>query len=114
MRRLIVVLVLLLALVAPSVAQAHHHPQVWAWYRQSGARCVHSYEGSWTADTGNGYYGGFQMDWSFMAFWNPRRLAAHGTANHWTAEHQVATVRRAVKRLGWSPWPNTARYCGLL
>src|SRR4051812_14293335 len=27
--------------------------------------CIHSGEGSWTANTGNGYYGGLQMDYSF-------------------------------------------------
>ena len=94
-------------------SSAHPHPKLWAWYRSSGARCVHSYEGSWT-DPAAPYYGGFQMDLAFQRRWAPHRLAAKGTADHWKAFRQVLVVRRAVRHIGWGPWPNTARYCGLL
>jgi hypothetical protein len=94
-------------------AAAHPHPHLWAWYRESGARCVHSYEGSWT-DPAAPYYGGYQMDRSFMRRWAPGRYRVAGTADHWTPAHQTAAVRRAVRKIGWGPWPNTARYCGLL
>jgi hypothetical protein len=75
--------------------------------------CVHGGEGSWTANTGNGYYGGLQMDRSFMAAYAPGLLRRKGTANHWTPAQQisVAIVAHAVR--GFEPWPNTARRCGL-
>ena len=34
------------------------HAPAW-WLRQ--ALCIHSYEGAWNANTGNGYYGGLQF-----------------------------------------------------
>jgi hypothetical protein len=116
MRRLIL-LAALTAILSPLVfaakAEAHRHPVLWHWYRTSGARCVNSYEGSWS-DPGYPYYGGFQMSWWFMQTYAPRRLAVSGTANHWRPFRQVIVVRRVVRDHGWWQWPNTARYCGLL
>ena len=43
------------------------------WFRETYARwrCIHEGEGSWTANTGNGYFGGLQMsDW-FMHHYGP-------------------------------------------
>jgi hypothetical protein len=92
-------------------AQAHPHPALWAWYRSSGARCVHHYEGSWT-DPGAPYWGGFQFSYWFMERFAPRRLAVSGTADHWRPFRQVIVVRRVVRRYGWGQW-STARMCGL-
>jgi hypothetical protein len=36
--------------------------------------CIHRYEGSWGAATGNGYYGGLQMDLSFQRSYAPKVL----------------------------------------
>jgi hypothetical protein len=105
--------VIVLSAIHVSVAAAHPHPRLWAWYRNSGAKCVHSYEGSWT-DPNPLYYGGFQMSYWFQRRFAPRRLAVSGTANHWRPFRQVIVVRRVVRRYGWGQWPNTARYCGLL
>lgn len=75
--------------------------------------CIHRFEGSWT-DDGAPYWGGLQMDGSFMQtyggeFW--RRL---GTANLWPPSVQIAVAIRAWFTRGFHPWPNTARRCGLL
>src|SRR4051812_44128388 len=43
--------------------------------------CIHSFEGSWGANTGNGFYGGLQMDSSFMRSYGGPFLRAWGTAN---------------------------------
>jgi hypothetical protein len=76
--------------------------------------CVHSHEGSWQ-DPGAPYYGGLQMDSSFMATYGGPYLRAFGTADRWTPAMQIATAERAyLAGRGWSPWPNTARMCGLL
>ena len=81
--------------------------------------CIHHYEGSWT-DTGAPYYGGLQMGIGFQQTYAPQLLYPKGrtgpmvTANHWTPLEQIWTAERAEKSRGFWPWPNTARYCGLL
>src|SRR5205085_11164897 len=50
----------------------------------------HRGEGAWTSNTGNGYFGGLQMDYSFMRAYGGSLLASKGTADHWTR----ATSRR--------------------
>ena len=83
-------------------------------YVAAGLRCIHTLEGSWTAATGNGYFGGLQMDTSFQATYGGPLLRRFGTANRWPAEAQIAvgTVAYYAGR-GWAPWPNTRRGCGL-
>jgi hypothetical protein len=99
--------------------------------------CIHGYERNpaqgWATNTGNGYYGGLQMDMSFQRAHGLDLLLKKGTANNWTAHEQMVVAQRAhdgvrtyydddagrVKTYqergrGYNPWPNTARYCGLL
>jgi hypothetical protein len=75
--------------------------------------CIHRYEGSWT-DGGGPYYGGLQMDLQFQAIYGSRLLRTKGTADHWTPLEQIWTAEKAAKSRGFWPWPNTARFCGLL
>ena len=76
--------------------------------------CIHSHEGSWT-DDGAPYYGGLQMDWSFMSSYGGHLLRAKGPANNWTPLEQMWVAERAYSSgRGFYPWPNTARMCGLL
>jgi len=76
--------------------------------------CIHRYEGAWNANTGNGYYGGLQMNMDFMRGYGPELLDGKGTANRWTPLEQIWVAERAVPRRGFNPWPQTARMCGLL
>ena len=77
--------------------------------------CIHHYEGAWTSNTGNGYYGGLQMDYGFMRTYGAAYLQRWGTADHWPSWAQIATAVRAHHSgRGFTPWPNTARACGLL
>lgn len=76
--------------------------------------CIHSFEGSWSASTGNGFYGGLQMDSSFMRGYGGEFYRAWGPANRWPPFVQVAVALRAYfSGRGFGPWPNTARMCGL-
>lgn len=75
--------------------------------------CIHRFEGSWT-DSGDPFWGGLQMDRQFMRTYAPRSLLSRGWANAWTPVEQMWVAERAWKARGFSPWPNTARYCGLL
>lgn len=77
--------------------------------------CIHGGEGSWTANTGNGYYGGLQMDLSFQSTYGGYLLRTKGTADHWTPLEQIWVAARAARSgRGFYPWPNTARACGLI
>jgi hypothetical protein len=77
--------------------------------------CIHAGEGAWNANTGNGYYGGLQMDYGFMSAYGPELLASKGTANNWTPAEQMMVATRAVDSgRGFYPWPTTARRCGLI
>jgi CubicO group peptidase (beta-lactamase class C family) len=81
---------------------------------RSGWLCIHRYEGSW-GDSGDPYWGGLQMDRGFMARYAPRQLLRRGFADRWTALEQMWVAERAFRAgRGYSPWPNTARACGLL
>lgn len=87
---------------------------------KKGWLCIHRFEGSWT-DSGDPYWGGLQMDKSFMMTYAPSWLLKKGWANSWTPTEQMYVAERAYRApashgriRGYTPWPNTARYCGLL
>lgn len=76
--------------------------------------CIHSYEGSWT-DPNAPYWGGMQMDRDFMRTYGRVFYDAWGTADNWPISVQLAVSMEAyLKGRGFYPWPNTARYCGLI
>jgi hypothetical protein len=88
--------------------QAQNPPRLRAWM------CIHHYEGSW-ADPDAPYYGGFQMDMNFMQAYGGALLRRKGTADHWTPLEQIWVAERAFRSgRGFYPWPNTARWCGLI
>ena len=88
--------------------RAQHPPHKGAWL------CIHRYEGSWT-DPNAPYYGGLQMDLSFQRAYGGVLLQRKGTADHWTPLEQMWVAERAYRSgRGFYPWPNTARYCGLI
>ena len=93
--------------------QAHNPPRLRAWL------CIHRHERhpyqGWRTHTGNGYYGGLQMDHQFQRMYGPELLRSKGTADKWTWVEQVWVAERAYRSgRGFYPWPNTARYCGLI
>jgi hypothetical protein len=80
---------------------------------ERGFLCVHEFEGSWR-DPHAPYWGGLQMDWSFMRAYAPEFLRAFGPADNWTPAMQIATAERAhLSGRGFTPWPTTRRMCGL-
>jgi len=81
--------------------------------------CIHRYERDprqgWATNTGNGFYGGLQMNWAFMRTYGAKYLRMYGTADKWPPLVQMAVAQRAKDSgRGYYPWPNTARYCGLI
>jgi hypothetical protein len=76
--------------------------------------CIHRFEGAWN-DPNPPYYGGLQMDLSFQRAYGSKLLATKGPANNWTPLEQMWVAERAHRAgRGFYPWPNTARYCGLI
>jgi hypothetical protein len=88
--------------------RAHNPPHEGAW------RCLQRHEGSWR-DAWDPYWGGLQMDRSFMLTYAPRHLLRRGWANRWAPLEQMWVAERAFRAgRGFYPWTNTARTCGLI
>jgi len=88
---------------------AAHPPHEGAW------RCIQRYEAPWHAATGNGYYGGLQMDTGFQSRYGYDLLRRKGLAHRWSPTEQMWVAERALRAgRGYYPWPNTARICGLI
>lgn len=82
--------------------------------RRSAWMCIHRHEGPWN-DPYPPYYGGLQMDLSFQRTYGGHLLRRKGTADKWTPLEQIWVAERAYRSgRGFYPWPNTARYCGLI
>lgn len=76
--------------------------------------CIHHYEGSWQ-DPNPPFWGGLQMDLGFQRTYGRMLLNSKGTADHWTPMEQMIVAETAYYAgRGFYPWPNTARYCGLI
>ncbi|HEX6388164.1 MAG TPA: hypothetical protein VFZ89_01915 [Solirubrobacteraceae bacterium] len=93
------------------LAQRPPHRSAWM--------CIHRYERhpaqGWRTRTGNGYYGGLQMDLAFQRTYGRELLRRKGTANNWKPYEQMWVAERAYRSgRGFYPWPNTARSCGLI
>jgi hypothetical protein len=93
--------------------RASRPPHLSAWL------CIHRYERhaaqGWSTRTGNGYYGGLQMDLGFQRRYARDLLRRKGTADRWTRLEQMWVAERAHRAgRGFWPWPNTARACGLI
>jgi hypothetical protein len=82
-------------------------------YVYAGLMCIHRYEGAWNANTGNGYYGGLQMDKDFQKTYGREFYNRWGTANNWPPHIQILVGARAYKTRGFGPWPTTRHYCGV-
>jgi len=90
------------------------------WYERTYAkwRCIHEHEGAWNSDTGNGYWGGLQMDWGFMHTYGPEFIRRFGLAHRWPVWAQLIAAERAFHGFagfggrGYAPW-GTRGMCGV-
>ncbi|MFE9425819.1 transglycosylase family protein [Kitasatospora sp. NPDC006697] len=69
-------------------------------------------DGDWTANTGNGYYGGLQI-------WPPTWREAGGLGyatrpDKATRRQQITVAREILRQQGWEAWGGCARDLGLL
>ena len=54
------------------------------------------------------------MNLGFQRTYAPWLVQRKGTADRWTPLEQIWTAEKAARSRGFYPWPNTARYCGLI
>lgn len=87
---------------------ANWHAPAW-WYPQ--ALCIHQHEGAFNANTGNGYYGGFQFLPDTYRSVGGRR---DGRADRDSPREQLYRAWLTYRRDGnsWREW-GTASACGL-
>src|SRR5690242_538294 len=99
------------AVRASDVAASSQVPRRWhapRWWLRD-ALCIHKREGAWNANTGNGYYGGFQF---LLSTWTS--VGGMVRPDLATPREQLYRAWRVYRRDGnsWREW-GTARACGL-
>lgn len=69
------------------------------------ARCESG--SNWSANTGNGYYGGLQFS---AATWRAHGGGAHASLPHRASKRQqIAVAERVLRSQGWRAWPTCSR-----
>jgi Transglycosylase-like domain len=93
-----------LAFVAPALAgPARQDP----WDQV--AQCESG--GNWSANTGNGYFGGLQFTRGTWHSFGGGAFA--GTADQATRSEQIAVAEKVLRAQGWRAWPSCSRRVGL-
>ena len=65
--------------------------------------------GRWNISTGNGYYGGLQMDRTFAKTYDRWAYYNLGTPNNWSRKRQIKAAIRAYRTRGLGPWPKCGK-----
>lgn len=76
----------------------------------SGWSCIHHGEGTWTADTGNGYFGGLQMSYDWMGVIRGKASWYPPLDQMWAAETESAKYSFSYRWMR-QQWPNTYPPC---
>ena len=119
-RKLTLTVALLIALGGATGQTASAKIVIPKWLHSS-FECIayHESRGNWAINTGNGYYGGLQMDIGFQTTYGREFVRRWGWANNWPKEIQILVASRAYYGYAgygaryFGPWPNTRRMCGL-
>ena len=91
----------------PPPRMAAYEPPVGVWDRLA----VRESTSNWHANTGNGYFGGVQMD---MTFWRRHGgLAYAARPDLATRAQQIAVAQRGLAVQGFGAWPACSRRLGL-
>jgi hypothetical protein len=89
-------------------------PAARLWASSAAGHCVSSHEGAVDSNSGNGYFGKWQADVSFMLAYGREFYRRWGVASNWPEWAQDVMAHRGYRARGWGPWPNTAAACGVL
>ena len=96
----------------PPFAPVVHTPPapVWTVWDRLQSQCEAPGLG-WTANTGNGFYGGLQFT---RTTWLAYGGGAYAPLAHLaTREQQIAVAERVLRGQGWAAWPACSRRLGL-
>ena len=118
MRAVLVTGIAALLLATPAPAATWHPSATWLLQ----ARCVHVKEGPWSANTGNGYFGGFQFSaatWRRVGGRADPAFAHPGDPAHpfkASAHEQLYRAWRLWRLNGrsWSAWGAIGTSCALI
>jgi len=91
-------------LPAATAQAAERHPSA-AWLAQ--AQCVHRHEGSWSANTGNGYFGGMQIAPATWLAMNGPLVTAF--AHPGDAAFPFTVLPRVQLHVAWLVWLHDGR-----
>lgn len=83
--------------------KAEYHHRLFEMFDKVAVCESHS---TWDVSTGNGYYGGLQMDRQFARTYDAASYARLGTPNNWSREKQIRAAIKAYAGRGLAPWPN--------
>jgi len=103
MRAALLALIASLLSAAPAGASAWHPSASWL----AQAQCIHRSEGSWSANTGNGYFGGMQIAPATWLAMNGPRVAAF--AHPGDAAYPFSVPPRVQLRVAWLVWLHDGR-----
>ena len=93
--------------------QSRSHNAIGNHWLEQAFLCIKSHEGAWGSATGNGYWGGLQMDRSFYTTYGSEYLRL-GTPAQWPSSVQIAVgIEAYLSGRGFGPWPNTRKMCGV-
>jgi hypothetical protein len=67
--------------------------------------------GNWSANTGNGYFGGLQFSPTTWTSYGGGSYA--GTANHASRAEQIAIAEKVLRAQGWKAWPTCSKRTGV-
>lgn len=103
----VTILAVYLAVLVVTAAARGAGPPAW-WLKQ--AACIRSYEGWWTANTGNGYYGAYQF---LLSTW--RAVGGKGYPHQASPSEQTYRAWLLWNKNGrrWAGQWGTASRCGL-
>jgi Transglycosylase-like domain len=67
--------------------------------------------GNWSANTGNGYFGGLQFTRGTWHSFGGGAFA--GSADQATRSEQITVAEKVLRAQGWRAWPTCSRRAGL-
>jgi hypothetical protein len=91
--------------LAVTVLAGCHPRSVWDDLRECEAP---DWSGGWTANTGNGYYGGLQFS---LQSW--RAVGGTGYPHQASRHEQIVRGELLLAKQGWGAWPACSRKLGL-
>lgn len=98
--------------VAPTTTVPYSPPpQGWSADWNAVARCESG--GNWAVNTGNGYYGGLQMDMAFWSKYSTKKMNGEPIASRpdlASKTEQILAAERAYRTRGLTPWPTCGRF----